>query len=113
MVANSLAPVAPSGWPSAIPPPLGLTLAGSAPVSLIQASTTGAKASLISTMSISSIDRPVLSNAYRVAGIGPVSMRTGSAPRQLMWWMRARGVSWWSATARSEASSTALAPSQI
>ena len=49
--------------------------------------------------------------AYRVAGMGPVSMSTGSAPRQLMWWMRARGVSPWSLTACSEASRTALAPS--
>ena len=62
---------------------------------------------------MSSIDRPVFSSAYRVAGIGPVSMNTGSAPRALMWWMRARGFRLWSLTACSEASSTALAPSEI
>ena len=62
---------------------------------------------------MSSIDSPVFSSAYRVAGIGPVSMNTGSAPRALMWWMRARGLSLWSLTACSDASSTALAPSEI
>ena len=40
-------------------------------------------------------------------------MNTGSAARALMWWMRARGVSLWSLTACSDASSTALAPSEI
>ncbi len=30
-VAERIAPVAPSGWPSAIAPPIGLTLAGSSP----------------------------------------------------------------------------------
>ncbi|CAG7228674.1 hypothetical protein PICSAR26_02218 [Mycobacterium avium subsp. paratuberculosis] len=45
--------------------------------------------------------------------MGPVSMNTGSAARALMWWMRARGCRPWSLTARSEASSTALAPSEI
>ncbi len=84
IVVNSLAPVAPSGWPRAIAPPLGLTLAGSALVSFSQAITTGANASLISTVSMSSIDRPVFSSAYWVAGIGPVNMNTGSAPRVLM-----------------------------
>lgn len=41
----------------------GVTLAGSAPVSASQAITTGANASLISTVSMSSIDSPVLSRA--------------------------------------------------
>ncbi|COV29763.1 Uncharacterised protein [Mycobacterium tuberculosis] len=92
---------------------MGLTFAGSALISLSQAITTGANASLISTVSMSSMASPVLSSAYRVAGMGPVSMNTGSAARALMWWMRARGLSPWSLTARSEASNTALAPSEI
>src|SRR6059036_2506073 len=37
-VAERIAPVAPSGWPSAIAPPIGLTLAGSRPRSWITAS---------------------------------------------------------------------------
>ena len=40
-------------------------------------------------------------------------MNTGSAPRALMWWMRARGVRPWSLTACSDANNTALAPSEI
>src|SRR5205085_602202 len=39
-----------------------------------QDGTAGANASLISTRSMSSIDRPVFSRAYDVAGIGAVSM---------------------------------------
>ena len=42
-VVSSRAPVAPSGWPSAIAPPQALTRARSAPVSRCQASTTGAR----------------------------------------------------------------------
>ena len=44
----SRAPEAPSGCPMAIAPPLTLSLPGSAPVSLSQASGTEAKASLTS-----------------------------------------------------------------
>ena len=80
-VPSSMAPVAPSGWPSAIAPPLTLTVARSAPVSRCHASTTDANASLISTRSISSSFMPALSSAYAVAGIGAVSIHTGSAPR--------------------------------
>ncbi|CPU61597.1 Uncharacterised protein [Mycobacteroides abscessus] len=113
MVANSLAPVAPSGCPKAIAPPFGLTFFRSTSSSLAQASTTGANASLISTTSMSSMVRPVFSSAYRVAGIGPVSMNTGSSPRALMWWTRALGVSPCALTACSEATSVALPPSEI
>ncbi|SLI06992.1 Uncharacterised protein [Mycobacteroides abscessus subsp. abscessus] len=45
--------------------------------------------------------------------IGAVSMKIGSAPRALTWWMRARGFSPYSCTAHSEASRVALAPSEI
>ena len=38
------APLAPSGWPMAMAPPLTLVLARSAPVSCAQASTTGLSA---------------------------------------------------------------------
>jgi hypothetical protein len=51
-----------------------LTRAGSAPVSFSHASTTGAKASLISTTSMSASESPVLRSACAVAGIGAVSM---------------------------------------
>jgi len=49
----STQPVAPSGWPSAIAPPFGLTLARSASTSRAQDSTTDANASLISVTSMS------------------------------------------------------------
>ena len=55
----SRVPVAPSGWPRAMAPPLTLTRARSAPVSFCHASTTEAKASLISIRSMSSSDMPV------------------------------------------------------
>ena len=96
-----------------MPPPLGFTRAGSAPVSLIHASTTGAKASLISTTSMSSIVSPVLSRAHAVAGIGADSIITGSSPRTVMLWMRARGFRPYFFTASAEASRPAEAPSQI
>ena len=51
-----------------------------------------------SNRSMSSTARPVLSRACRVARIGPVSIQTGSSPRTERWWIRARGVSPWSAT---------------
>src|SRR5436189_40339 len=53
-VVSRRAPVAPSGWPSAIAPPHAFTRARSAPVSRCQARTTEANASLISTRSMSS-----------------------------------------------------------
>src|SRR5205085_716292 len=74
------APVAPTGWPSAIAPPLGLTRAMSGFTSRSQASTTDANASLISIVSKSSIPSPVRSIMRRVASIGPVSIRAGSTP---------------------------------
>src|SRR6185437_14063147 len=46
MVVIRRAPLPPSGWPRAIAPPLGLSFAGSAPISASQASGTGAKASI-------------------------------------------------------------------
>ena len=86
------APVAPRGWPRAMAPPLGLVRAGSKPVSLSQAMTTEAKASLISTQSMSDRLMPVFFSAARVAGIGAVRCQIGSSPSTPRWWMRARGV---------------------
>ena len=109
----SFAPLHPSGWPRAMAPPFTLTFSWGTPCSAIQAMGTGAKASLHSKRSMSSIDMPDFSRAYAVAGMGPVSMKIGSSPRTLMWWMRARGVRPWSATACSEATSRAAAPSLV
>jgi hypothetical protein len=57
-VAMRMAPVAPSGWPSAMAPPSGLTLAGLRPSSFITASDCAAKASLSSIQSRSSCLMP-------------------------------------------------------
>ena len=84
-------PVAPIGWPSAIAPPFGFTFAMSGCSSFSHASTTDANASLISIASIWSSFMPVFSSAWRVAGIGAVSIRIGSSARTLRWWTRARG----------------------
>ena len=56
---------------------------------------------------------PDFFSAYAVAGMGAVNIQTGSAPRTLMWWMRARGFSLCSFTARSEATSIAQPASEI
>ena len=92
-VVISRAPVAPTGWPSAIAPPLGFTRAMSGFSSRSHASTTDANASLISITSRSSIVRPVRSSRRRVASIGPVSISTGSTPTRHWSTMRARGFS--------------------
>ena len=70
----SRVPVAPIGCPSAIAPPFGFTRSMSGFSSFSHASTTGAKASLISTASIWSMRMPDFPRACRVAGIGAVSM---------------------------------------
>ena len=53
---------------------------------------TEANASLISTRSMSSIVILARSRTLRVAGMGPVSMVTGSTPARAKAWKRARGV---------------------
>src|SRR5262249_18263425 len=57
-VATRRAPLMPSGWPSAIAPPLTLTLFGSSWRSRIQASDCAANASLSSTRSRSPVFQP-------------------------------------------------------
>src|SRR5439155_9994825 len=112
-VVISRAPVAPSGCPSAIAPPFTLTFARSAPVSRCHASTTDANASLISTRSMSASVMPAFSSACAVAGIGAVSIHTGSAPRTDRWWLRARGFRPCVLTAASLAISSAADASEI
>ena len=74
-------PVAATGWPSAIAPPFGFTLAGSSSRSFITASDCAANASFSSITSTSSSDRPALSSALRVAGTGPIPIVAGSTPQ--------------------------------
>ena len=74
------APEQPSGWPSAIAPPLALTISSSSPRSRMQASDWEAKASLSSTASRSSIASRRAWSTLRVAGTGPMPMMSGATP---------------------------------
>ena len=87
-----MAPVAPSGWPIAIAPPLTLVTSWVMPMSFMKRIATAAKASFISKRSMSPTSRPALASALRVAGAGPVSMIVGSAPETAVATIRARGV---------------------
>ena len=62
---------------------------------------------------MSSIVIPLRSSSLRVAGIGPVSMITGSTPTVVWSTMRARGVSPSAFALSADISSTAAAPSEI
>src|SRR3954454_5308446 len=89
-VPRIIPPVAPSGWPIAIAPPLTLTRSRSMSMSRAKRRTTAANASFISIRSMSSIVRPALARAFFDAGAGPVSMIVGSAPLTAVERMRAR-----------------------
>src|SRR3954466_6480352 len=112
-VLSRRAPVEPSGWPRAIAPPLTLTRSMSGESSRDQARTTGANASLTSNRSMSPIAIPLRSSSLRVAGIGPVSIITGSTPTVVWSTIRARGVTPSSAAFSADISSTAAAPSEF
>src|SRR4051812_41822789 len=75
--------------------------------------TTAAKASFISTRSMSSTVSPAFASALRVAGAGPVSMITGSAPDTAALRIRARGVSPLRRPASSLPTTTSAAPSTM
>src|SRR5438552_1722700 len=112
-VAMRRAPLPPSGWPSAIAPPCRFTFSRSAPTSRSHARMTGANASLISTASMSASVSFERSRIARVAGIGPVSMITGSTPPSANVWKRARGRRPSTRAFSFSMTSTAAAPSVI
>ncbi len=103
----------PVGWPMAMAPPFGFTRAMSGWNSLSQASTTEAKASLISTRSMSSRESFALASTNSVAGIGAVSMIWGSLAATAKVWKRARGRRPSDDARSSLMISTAAAPSEI
>mmetsp|Transcript_13043 Transcript_13043/g.40679 ORF Transcript_13043/g.40679 Transcript_13043/m.40679 type:complete len:214 (+) Transcript_13043:274-915(+) len=114
----SLAPVAPSGWPSAMALPLTLSFSWSAPSALAHEPGTDAKASLTSYRSIWSSDMPAFLSAFLVAGMGPSSITTGSVPASASATTRARALAPLPARAsacrpRSLTIITAAAPSEI
>ncbi len=94
-------------------PPLTLVFSQSAPVSRSQAPMTVANASLTSNRSMSSMVIPALSSTLCVAGIGPVSIVTGSTPARANALKRARGFSPSSSAFSRLMISTAAAPSVI
>ncbi len=91
-VAARIAPVAPSGWPRAIAPPIGFTFAGSSPRLLITASDCAAKASLSSIQPMSARVSPAMRSAAGMASIGPMPMISGGTPRAAKHTKRASGV---------------------
>src|SRR2546428_3265912 len=109
----STAPVAPSGWPSAIAPPLGLTRVMSASTTSAHESTTEANASLISTTSMSLMANRLRRNIWGVTSCGPVSIITGSTPMRVESTTLAKGLRLCSAAHLSLVSRTAAAPSEI
>jgi hypothetical protein len=70
-VVSSRAPVLPTGWPSAIEPPLTFTRSSSGWCTRIQDSTIEANASLTSNRSMSAIVIPLAASTRQVAAIGP------------------------------------------
>ena len=105
------APVMPNGWPSAIAPPLMLSLSGSMPSSSRHGSTCAANASLISTRSMSSIVMPAALSTALNAGIGPRPMISGRTAATAEATIRARGLRPRSRAFSSDITSTAAAPS--
>src|SRR5262245_35638326 len=112
-VKASRAPDMPSGCPSAIAPPCGLTCsaASATPSWRRQASPCEAKASLISIRSKSPILRPSRCISLRVEGTGPIPITRGGTAADAMPSTRARGVRPWRFAASAEAMITAAAPS--
>src|SRR5438094_15184 len=72
-------PVAPSGWPMAMAPPLGLYFSRSGRNSRAHISAMAAKASLHSIASKSSMVMPERASSLRVTGLGADSTSTGSS----------------------------------
>ena len=113
IVAVRIAPVAPSGWPRAMAPPSGFTLAGSSSQVRMTASACAAKASLSSIQSSWSWFRPACLSALGIAAIGPMPITSGRTPATEKLTKRASGVRPYCLIADSEASITAPAPSDI
>lgn len=112
-VVRRRAPDIPSGWPSAIAPPLGFICSASSgrPRSRNTARAWEANASLSSMTSISASLRPDNASTLRVAGAGPMPITRGGTPAVAMARMRARGVRPCLSAAASDASNNAHAPS--
>src|SRR5512134_551367 len=84
-------PEAPIGWPSAMAPPLTLTLPVSQPICRLTAIACAANASLISIRSRSFGSQPARARQRLEAGTGPMPMYLGSTPAEAKALMRASG----------------------
>src|SRR5215472_8013754 len=80
MVMTKRVPLAPSGWPSAIAPPLTLVLSRFRPSTFSTAKYCAANASFTSTRSIWSNVSPASFSAFCEDGTGPIPMMLGSTP---------------------------------
>ena len=105
------APVIPKGCPTAIDPPWGLSFSKSTPSSRAEGITWAAKASLISTMSMSSIVMPAWSSACFEASMGPSPMISGFSADTPVATIRADGSIPSSSAFVSLITTTAAAPS--
>ena len=108
-----MAPVAPSGWPRAIAPPIGLTFDGSRPRSPMTARACAANASFSSIQSSWSCVMPAAAHAAGMANFGPMPMISGGTPRTANEENFASGVRLCSRKIFSLTISSAPAPSDI
>src|SRR5262249_5083279 len=112
-VPRIMAPVAPSGWPIAIAPPLTLTFLGSSLNACRKRSTSAAKASLTSIRSMFLSVILARLSTFSVTSIGPVSISAGSEPMLAKARILARGLSPAARPASLLPTSTAAAPSTM
>src|SRR5450759_493908 len=112
-VPRIMAPVAPSGWPMAMAPPLAFILSGGMSKDCMWSITNEAQAWLSSNRSTSPIAMPAFLSTFSVTGIGPVSMIAGSEPTLAKALMRARGFKPAALPAALLPISTAAAPSTM
>ncbi len=106
-------PLAPIGWPSAVPPPLILIRSCGMPMSRIANMATQAKASLISHSSTSPASQPAFWSTFSIAPIGATVNLAGSCACAAMATIRAIGCWPFSLARLSRVSTTAAAPSEI
>src|SRR5690606_8089401 len=106
-------PVAPSGWPSAIAPPLTLTLSRSRSSAFSTPRYCPANASLISNRSTSSTFTPARSHAAWIAVTGPMPMISGGTPVTAHETMRATGAIPSSCARCAVVTTSAAAPSTM
>ena len=79
-VAARMAPVAPSGWPSAMAPPIGFTFAGFSPSVLITASDCRKRLVQLVPADVVALQARI-PQRRGIASMGPMPMISGGTPR--------------------------------